>query len=273
MATTATLRPRNGFIAAIDDLMEGAKLWRLWIRLGLFETKNRYRRTILGPFWLASTTIAMGLALAFIRTAPGGGAGGFGQMLPYVISGVLIWALVGGGHNEGAQTFIGASGVMRSTPLPLSFHVFLQMWRMLIVFAHGVVGYYLITLPFGIFRIPHWTLPLGLMLDMWAIFPSFFLLALVSARYRDIGHATTFFFSILFFLSPVFWSPEGATGLRAMFVHYNPFAHMVNIIRYPLIGTRPTWEIVQWVVGYGASAWILLLIFLPMVRRRVIFWL
>jgi ABC-type polysaccharide/polyol phosphate export permease len=275
MAVTAVPRPRNGFLAAVDDLIQGAMLWRLWLRMGLFETKNRYIRTILGPFWMASTTIAMGLALAFVRTGATGGAGSasFGSLLPYVVSGVLIWSLVGGGHNEGAGIFTGASGTMRSTPLPLSFHVFMQLWRMVIVFAHGVVGYYVIVLAFGVAHIPHWTLPFGFLIDLFAIFPSFYLLALVSARYRDIGHATVFIFSILFFLSPIFWQEDNATGLRALFVHYNPFAHLVNLIRYPLMGQRPTWTMVQWVIGFGGVCWTLLLIFLPMVRRRVIFWL
>jgi ABC-type polysaccharide/polyol phosphate export permease len=271
MAVSAVQRPQSGFAASIDDLIQGALLWRLWIRLGLFETANRYRRTILGPFWMASTTIAMGLALAFIRTGPSGG--GFGEMLPYVVSGVLVWSLVGGGHNEGATVFIGSAGTMRSTPLPLSFHVYLQIWRMLIVFAHGVVGFYIVTIPFGVFNIPNWSLPIGLAMAIFAIFPSFFLLGLLSARYRDIGHATVFMLSILFFLSPIFWQADNATGLRAIFVHYNPFAHLVNIIRYPLMGQHPTKMMVEWVVGYGAACWVLLLIFLPMVRRRVIFWL
>jgi ABC-type polysaccharide/polyol phosphate export permease len=272
MAVTSVQRPSNGLFGAVDDLVEGAKLWRLWIRLGLFETKNRYLRTILGPFWMASTTIAMGLALAFIRTGIGA-SGSFGSLLPYVVSGVLVWSLVGGGHNDGAGVFIHSAGTMRSTPLPLSFHVFLQVWRMLIVFAHGVVGFFIVILPFGVFAIPHWSLPLGLLLDVWAIFPSFYLLGLVSARYRDIGHATVFIFSILFFLSPIFWQAENATGLRALFVHYNPFAHLVNVIRYPLMGQPPSEVMIEWVLGYGAACWVLLLIFLPMVRRRVIFWL
>jgi ABC-type polysaccharide/polyol phosphate export permease len=275
MAVTSVQRPSNGLFGAVDDLVAGAKLWRLWIRLGLFETKNRYLRTILGPFWLASTTIAMGLALAFIRTGSTGGAGSasFGSLLPYVLSGVLVWSLVGGGHNEGANVFIGSAGTMRSTPLPLSFHLFLQLWRMLIVFAHGLVGFFVVILPFGVFAVPHWSLPLGLLLDVFAIFPSFYLLGLISARYRDIGHATGFILSILFFLTPVFWQDDHATGLRALFVHYNPFAYLVNMIRYPLMGRQPTEIMVEWVLGYGAACWVLLLVFLPMVRRRVIFWL
>jgi ABC-type polysaccharide/polyol phosphate export permease len=272
MAVSAVQRPQSGLVAAVDDLIQGALLWRLWLRLGLFETANRYRRTILGPFWMASTTIAMGLALAFIRVGPGAG-GSFGDSLGYVVSGVLVWSLVGGGHNEGATVFISSAGTMRSTPLPLSFHLYLQIWRMLIVFAHGIVGFYLVTIPFGVFHVPNWSLPIGLAMAIFAIFPSFFLLGLISARYRDIGHATVFILSILFFLSPVFWRPEGATGLRLIFVNYNPFAHLVNIIRTPLLGQHPTRIMVEWVVGYGAVCWALLLVFLPMVRRRVIFWL
>lgn len=271
MAATTAQRSNTGFAGAINDLLDGAKLWRLWFRLGLFETKNRYKRTILGPFWMASNTIAIGMALAFIRLGPGSGT--FGEMLPYVVSGVMSWYLVGAGHVQGADTFIGAAGPIRSQPLPLSFHLYLQMWRMVIMFAHSLVGYYVVVLAFGVAHIPHWTLPLGILLDLWAIFPSFYLLGLISARYRDVGHAAGFIFQLLFFLSPIFWQPNNATGLRALFVHQNPFTHLVNMIRFPILGISPDMTMVQWVVAYGAICWVLLLIFLPMVRRRVVFWL
>src|SRR4029077_6200806 len=45
------------FQAATSDLREGLRRWRSWTYLSVENVKNRYRRTVLGPWWL---TIQMG---------------------------------------------------------------------------------------------------------------------------------------------------------------------------------------------------------------------
>ena len=33
------------------DFLQGVTSWRLWLFLGVYEVRRRYRRTIIGPFW------------------------------------------------------------------------------------------------------------------------------------------------------------------------------------------------------------------------------
>src|SRR4029079_16557812 len=49
---------RAQFQAAINDIREGLRRWRSWSYLSVENVKNRYRRTVLGPWWL---TLQMGI--------------------------------------------------------------------------------------------------------------------------------------------------------------------------------------------------------------------
>jgi hypothetical protein len=47
----------DGVRRATADLLRGARNWELWTSLGWHEIRQRYRRSIIGPFWL---TLSMG---------------------------------------------------------------------------------------------------------------------------------------------------------------------------------------------------------------------
>ena len=44
------------FKAAFADLIEGARQRELWFKLGVQDIKQRYRRSVLGPFWITIVT-------------------------------------------------------------------------------------------------------------------------------------------------------------------------------------------------------------------------
>ena len=62
---------------------------------------------------------------------------------------------------------------------------------------------------------------------------------MVSARFRDIPQVINSVVQILFFLTPVFWKPESLKG-HAYITEYNPFFHLLQIVRAPLLGELPT---------------------------------
>ena len=49
--------------AALLDLVKGARSFHLWGLLGWQDVRRRYRRSIIGPFWL---TISMGVLVAVL---------------------------------------------------------------------------------------------------------------------------------------------------------------------------------------------------------------
>src|SRR5579859_7571285 len=78
--------------AALRDLLAGIRGWILWTLLAWLDVKQRYRRAILGPFWITISMGVMVIALGAIY------AGIFKQdvrdFLPYIASGLVIWTLI-----------------------------------------------------------------------------------------------------------------------------------------------------------------------------------
>ena len=59
---------------AAADFANAVALWPLWVRLGWHDILYRYRRSLLGPFWLtantAITVVALGVVYAQILKMP-----------------------------------------------------------------------------------------------------------------------------------------------------------------------------------------------------------
>ena len=58
--------PRGRFASAVHDVVQGVELTPIWFQVGINQLIARYRRTILGPFWIAGSLIATALALWFV---------------------------------------------------------------------------------------------------------------------------------------------------------------------------------------------------------------
>lgn len=92
--------------AATSDLREGLALWPLWLRLGWNDILQRYRRSMLGPFWLTASmaimVIALGVLYAELFNTP------VRDFLPYLCVGLLVWNLMSSFLTEGGSLFTGA---------------------------------------------------------------------------------------------------------------------------------------------------------------------
>ena len=73
---------------ALGDI--GQAVWQpeLWLMLGWQDIKQRYRRSIIGPFWLTLSTAIMVFALGFLYAAifrqP------LGEYFPYLATGLVV---------------------------------------------------------------------------------------------------------------------------------------------------------------------------------------
>jgi ABC-type polysaccharide/polyol phosphate export permease len=259
------------FVAAINDLAAGARLAPLWWRVGIEQTIARYRRTILGPFWLASSTLATAFSLAIVFGSI------FHQNLnesfPFIMSGVVAWSITGGMLVEGSAIFLMGSGLMQVQKLPVSFHAYLHIDRMMINFAHQIVAFWAVMLLMRLFPVPHWqllfSLPLVTAIAVLLGIP----IGMIAVRYRDINYLVGFVGQALFMLTPVFWRKSQVSGKMAWIATYNPFAHLLEIIRQPMLG-HPA-PLNDWIASLAIFAFsaVLALGSLTLYRRRVVFWL
>ena len=244
---------------AFADLLNGARLYELWSRFAFHDIRQRFQRSVLGPFWL---TISMGTMVAVLGLV-------FSTLfhqdvaktLPYISTGIIFWGLLTSCINEGATVFISAESYIRNLPMPLSVHFYRMMTRNIMIWGFTMAIYVVVAVYFNL------TLGWNTLLFI----PGFILflinaawislaVGVLSTRYRDIPQVIANAIQVIFFLTPIFWSPESLPN-RPVFVVFNPFYHLIEIVRAPLLGdvvSQLSWglSIGMALAGLGFTAWL-----------------
>ncbi len=263
-------QPTTAAALALRDLVAGLQHWHLWGLVGWQDIRQRYRRSVLGPFWL---TLSMGVlvgtlgflygALFKIEVA---------EYLPFLALGFLAWGLISGVITDGCSAFIDSEHFIKQVKLPFSTFVFRVLWRNLIIFAHNFAVYVVVAIVFGIWA--GWAgllLIPGLVLIIGTAVWAGLLFGMICARFRDVPPIVTSLLQVAFFLTPIIWKPE-LLGNRIAFVQINPFFHFVELVRAPLLGQTPaplTWAVV---LGVTAGGWLVTFLFFRRFRSRIPYW-
>lgn len=238
--------------------------------LGWQEIRQRYRRSVMGPFWL---TISMGVMI--------GGMGPlygklFGQDLsayfPHLAISLVVWMLVSNLINDCSNAFIAAEGFIKQIKLPLTIHILRAIWKNLIIFAHNMLivvlifliyppemGWHLLQMPLGIFMLAVNGLWFGILVGLFC------------ARFRDIPQIVASVVQIAFFLTPIFWKAE-MLGKFIWAAQINPLYHFIEIVRAPLVSggaSLLSWGVVLLITVLGYTV---MMLFFTRFRARIAYW-
>jgi lipopolysaccharide transport system permease protein len=229
--------PDKSWRRAWLDVVAGLTLWRLWGRLGWNDILQRYRRSTLGPLWLTASmaimVVALGILYAELFKTP------IHDFLPFLCVGLLIWNLMSSFLTEGGTLFTGSESYIKQVKLPYSLYVFRSSWSKLIIFGHNFLIYFGVIWYFDVW--PGVTALLaipGMFILLLNGALASFILGMVSARFRDIPQLVSSVVQIIFFVTPIMWKPE-LLQRRTYIADFNPFFHLLEIIRAPLLGTVP----------------------------------
>jgi len=255
----------------IEDVFSGIFQYStIWLVLGWLDIKQRYRRSVLGPFWLTISTSIMVAALGLVYS------GLFKQSLesylPYLAVGLIVWTFLSSLLNESCAVFTSAEGMIKQVRLPLTVHVMRMVWRNLIIFFHNAVvlivvviffskglSLSLLSIPFALLIIAINGLWIGLILGTFC------------SRFRDISPIVMNFTQLLFFMTPIFWHKEALVE-REWLVQFNPIHHFIEIVRTPILNSTlvvESWSIVGLITIFlGFSAFVVL----NKYRHRVAYW-
>jgi ABC-2 type transport system permease protein len=290
------------FARAFADLRDGFANRGLWGHLGWQDIKQRYRRSVIGPFWITITqgVIALGLGLLYSQLfhIP------VGTFLPYISTGFIIWGFISGCLTEGMDTFIANEGLIKQLPAPLSVYVLRTVWRQTLMLAHNMIVYVIIVAIFftnldhryslntgncdpGFTGICHpglgWysfsAIPGLVFLAINAGWVTL-LLGIISTRYRDIPQVINSIIQLLFYLTPIVWPIDQLQtgGVRSgnswalPFVNANPLFHFVQVVRAPLIGQAVSIKSWYVVIAITIVGWVLALVAMRNYRARVSYW-
>jgi ABC-2 type transport system permease protein len=263
------------FTRAWGDLRDGFRKRELWLHLGWQDIKQKYRRSVLGPFWITiatgTTAVAMGGLYSQLFHLK------LSEHLPYVTLGLIIWNMINAAILEGADVFIANEGLIKQLPTPLSVHVYRLVWRQMILFGHNIVIYVVIAM---IFPKPwSWAdlsaIPALLLIMLNCVWVSF-CFGILATRYRDIGPLLFSIVQLLFFMTPIIWNDntlqQQGAGRWAKIIELNPLLHYLDILRAPLLGADQHLRHWAVVIGLTILGWLLAAFALRQYRARVPYW-
>lgn len=222
------------------DLKEGIVRWRLWGYLGLLDNRLKYKRTILGPWWITLTFFITIASMGFVFSKL------FGQdpraYLPFLCTGMLVWNFLTAALEEGMLAFGAHRAYILQLSHPYSTAVLRVMSRQILIAGHNLLAIFLVLFYCGVplrwgtlLAIP------GFLLMSITVFWMTLLVAVMSTRYCDVGQMVSSILRVLFFVTPITWMPKMFPP-DFWLVKFNPFAYLIAIVRAPLLEQTLHWH-------------------------------
>jgi lipopolysaccharide transport system permease protein len=258
---------------AATDVAATLRNYHLFTTLGWQDVATRYRRSRVGAFWL---TINMLVMISVIGVVFGSIFGlKLAEFLPSVAIGLIVWGLVSGLMNEGGESLFAAKETILQIRMPLTTHIFRVVWRNVIITAHNLL---ILPFVFLVFMKPVGVVALlsiiGICLLVTNLIWMMLIIAVICTRFRDFVQIVQNAMQVLFYVTPIIWNrdllPE---KFGAELLDLNPFYHLVNIVREPLLGNVP--HTTNWWVAVimAIAGWIIALAFFDRYCKKIPYWL
>ena len=252
------------------DVTDAVSAWRAWVALALMDIKHKYRRSVLGPFWITISmfVLILGVGLLYAKLF----RMDLREYLPYIALGDIVWIYISTTVQEGCTTFTASENLIRSMRLPSMLHVMRTVLRNFIVFLHGAVAY----IPFAVYlKIQPevvWLLAIpGVFAIFLATIPVTAIFGVLAARYRDLQPAIANFMQLGFFLTPIIWKAE-MLGTARWVADLNPLYHFIQLVREPLMGKVPSSSSYLAVCAFITIAYVVAIPLLARNRQKIAFW-
>jgi len=237
------------------------------------DIRQRYRRSILGPWWITISTGVMiaciGVIFGTIFKSP------MQEFLPFLSAGLIIWGFISSTVMDATTVLIGAEAIIKQLPIPVFTHILRMIGRNLIVFFHNLLIFPIVCL--CVQKGINWNIfyfILGLVILTLNLLWISLLLAVICTRFRDMTQIVGSLLQIAFYVTPIIWMPSLLPARASvMLLDPNPVYHLLAIVRDPLIGLSPS--LMNWLVSAGLSliGSLFSLLLFNKYRARISYWL
>lgn len=255
---------------AIQDLKKTIHHHQIWMHLGCIEVKQRYRRSVLGPWWISLSLlifiVMMGIVFSRLFHLP------LSEYIPFFTAGFVFWTFISSSIVEASDIFRMNAGFIKQINLPFNIYIFKFLVRQTIILFHNFFVYFLVCIFFkfnpGIkfFLI----LPAFVLLTINIYWISLFV-SIICARFRDMGQIISSCMQIAFFITPVSWMPK-LLDQYSKIIKFNFFASLLDIVRSPLLGLNAS--AMSWYISTAMAigGCLISVIIFSLKRSRIAFW-
>ena len=257
--------------SGLNEIIDALKSHPQWLYLGVQDIKLRYRRSMIGPWWVTISTGIMIAMLGFLWSHI------FNQpieiYLPFFTLGFILWNWISAQLNDAASGFIQFQGTIKQVKLPFPIFVLRLCVRQLLILLHNTIIITLVLLLIGkgfswvsLMAIP------GLLLVQSIVTLFAITIMIFCTRYQDMAQVVNVFTQIIFYITPILWQVEVVRN-KPYLAEWNPFYHWIEMIRAPLLGSFPTDSDILWSLASFSLLFIVALYYLGRYRSRIALWL
>ena len=220
-------------------------LWNLTLR----ELRSKYRRSFLGWAWSMLNPLSNMLIYWFVfgvvfgATAPVGDPSGVNNYAFYLLCGILPWGFFSLVTNLGLGSLIGNAGLVRKVHFAWETLVFSQVIFSFVQFCIEMSLLCVVLIAAGS-PILQWIPVAFLMMLLLTVYAAGFALALSASAvfFRDLRYLWTIIIQVLFFATPIIYSPDRLDGKLPPFLEFvmqwNPMAVFIQSFRQLLYHGR-----------------------------------
>lgn len=240
--------------------------WQQIKVLTVANMKARYRKTMIGFFWVVLGPILMYSVQAFV----------FQKFLKlelhnyylFLLGGLLPWIFITSSWDSCTPVMVSASSILKSfqiSPLIILASAIIEN------FINFITAFILIVIPTLIYSqeisLNLIFLPLSLLLLMAFTFITTAIFAILHVFYRDIKYVTNFSMSLLFFLTPIFYPTNFVPDQYKWIIQLNPLFLVIAPFRASLYGGE-TIEIIFMLIKAVALTFVVALIFIKIWKAK-----
>jgi ABC-type polysaccharide/polyol phosphate export permease len=242
-----------------------------WFYMAIQDIKLRYRRSMIGPWWVTISTGIMVLMLGFLWSHIFNQA--IDTYLPFFGIGFVIWGWIASQIADSAAGFFQFQGVIKQIKLPFPIFTFRCNVRQGIVLLHNslIVAAVLLFVGKGFSLLSLLALP-NLILIQLNITLLSIVVTIFCSRFQDMAQVVNALTQIIFFFTPILWQVDSIKN-KSYLAEWNPIYHWIELIRAPLLGSLPTLSDYLWSAFSVIILFVLATYCLGRFRSRIALWL
>lgn len=244
----------------LHDMRASLKERAFWAYATWLEMITRYRRTRLGVLWmvLPPITYVLGLGYLYAHMMSKSPA----EFIPHLGIGYLLWRFAIQTITESSDVFVSHQAFIMDGRTRFTDYVLRTFAKSVLYLGIGFVVMVAVLLfdPLihdALIATLLVTVPIYMINVLWMAM----VVALLGARVRDTREVISTGLIFGFLLTPILWdvSLVPADTFRGAVMRFNPFFHLIEFVRAPVLGVMPEnstlWVIgVMTIAGWGLAA-------------------
>lgn len=245
-----------------------------WAYAVWLDMLTRYRRMRLGVFWLVLPPLAYVLGMGYLYAHLMGSDPA--RFIPHLGFGYILWRFAIQTITDASDVFYGHQAFIMDGRVRFTDYILRTFAKSFLYFVVGFLILFAVLLVDPVVEAA-WlptlliTIPLFILNVIWMAA----VVALIGARFRDTKEVISTGLIFGFLLTPILWDASlvPPDTLRGVLMRFNPFFHLIELVRAPALGVMPETLTLFVIAGMTVLGWLFAAVFYNRYARFVPLWI